>query len=284
MASTFTTRTGYPMPLETVSPSHENVLGIKNEKAIIGMLHLRPLPGAPAFDGCTQRIIDLAIADAAALTEGGVDAIMIENFGDIPYCPGRVPAETIAWMTRVGVAIKRECDLPLGVCVLKNDARSALAIAHSVGARFIRVCVLGSPRVTDQGLIEGDAYRILRDRARLGADVKILADVDVKHSYPLAASFSLVAEAADLVSRSLADGLIVTGTATGMSVEHSDLLRVRGVSGVPVFVGSGVTDKNIRELSKDASGFIVGTAFKESKLPNARVSAEKVRNIVRQLR
>jgi membrane complex biogenesis BtpA family protein len=257
---------------------------LERKQTIIGMLHLLPLPGAPRFGGDTCSIIEHALADAAALAEGGVDAIMIENFGDVPYFPDKVPLETITWMTRIGGLIRDKCDLPLGVCVLRNDGRAALAIAHSIGAQFVRICVLGSPRVTDQGLVQASAYDILRDRARLRADVKILADVDIKHSYPLAASFSLKAEAADLISRSLADALIVTGTATGMAIKESDLSEIRGIANVPVFVGSGVTDKNIKQLSNDANGFIIGTSFKESKRADARVSADKVRATVTQLR
>lgn len=256
---------------------------LERKQAVIGMLHLLPLPGSPRFDGDSRRIIEFALADAAALAEGGVDAIMIENFGDVSYFPDRVPRETIAWMTRIGGLIRDRHDLPMGVCVLRNDGRAALAIAHSIEAQFIRVCVLGSPRVTDQGLVQPDAYDLLRDRARLGANIKILADVDIKHSYPLASSFSIKAEAADLISRSLADALIVTGTATGLAINESDLGEIRGVADVPIFVGSGVTDKNIKQLAGNASGFIVGTSLKESKRPNARVSVDKVRALVRQL-
>lgn len=261
---------------------HSNFL--QHKPTIVGMLHLLPLPGAPRFDGDSQRIVEHALGDAAALIEGGVDAIMIENFGDVPYFPDKVPRETIAWMTRVGGLVRDKCDLPLGVCVLKNDGRAALAIAHSIDAEFIRVCILGSPRVTDQGLVQPEAYDLLRDRARLGADIKILADVDIKHSYPLAASFSLKAEAADLIARELADALIVTGTATGVAIKESDLCAIRGVADVPIFVGSGVTEANIKQFSMDASGFIVGTSLKDSRQPHATVSVDKVRAIVSQLR
>lgn len=261
-----------------------NISILEQKPAIIGVVHLLPLPGAPRFDGDTGRIIECALADATALVDGGVDAIMIENFGDVPFFPDRIPRETIAWMTRIGGFISDKYDLPLGVCVLRNDGCAALAIAHSIGAQFIRVCVLGSPRVTDQGLIEGKAFEILRDRARLRADIKIFADVDIKHSYPLAASYSLKADAADLISRSLADALIVTGTATGLSINKSDLLEIRGVAEVPVFVGSGVTDKNIKQLADEASGFIIGTAFKESRQSGGRISVDKVHAIVSQIR
>jgi membrane complex biogenesis BtpA family protein len=259
------------------------VRGFEHKQPIIGVLHLLPLPGAPGFGGNTGRISEHALAGAEALVAGGVDAIMIENFGDTPYFAKRVPRETIAWMSRLGGLIRDKYDLPLGVCVLRNDGRAALAIAHSIEAQFIRVCILGSPRVTDQGLLQGNACKLVRDRARLGADIKIFADVDIKHSYPLSASYSLKADAADLISRSHADALIVTGPATGAAISNSDLSALRDISDAPIFVGSGVTDKNIRQLSDGANGFIIGTSLKESKQRDARVSVDKVRAIVAQL-
>jgi uncharacterized protein len=260
-----------------------SLAGFEHKQSIIGVLHLLPLPGAPHFDGHADRIIEHALADVDMLVSGGVDAIMIENFGDTPYFPKRVPRETIAWMTRIGGLIRDKYELPLGVCVLRNDARAALAIAHAIDAQFIRVCVLGSPRVTDQGLISGEANKLLRDRIRLGANIKIFADVDIKHSYPLSASYSLKADAADLISRSHADALIVTGAATGAAIVESDLTELRGAINVPIFVGSGVTQNNIKQLSNTASGFIIGTSFKESKQQDAKISLDKVRAIVDQL-
>jgi uncharacterized protein len=263
--------------------SMSSIADFKNKQPVIGVLHLLPLPGAPHFGGDTNRIVESALADAATLAKGGVDAIMIENFGDTPYSAKRAPRETIAWMTRIGGLIRDKYELPMGVCVLRNDGRAALAIAHSIGGQFIRVCILGSPRVTDQGLIEGDSYKLIRDRNRLGANIKILADVDIKHSYPLSASYSLTLDAADLVSRSHADALVVTGTATGAAILESDLSELHGTVKVPLLVGSGVTKSNIKQLSKTASGFIIGTSLKESKQRDARVSLDKVRAIVNQL-
>ncbi|MDR7034584.1 BtpA/SgcQ family protein [Mesorhizobium sp. BE184] len=262
----------------------ENLPGFANKQPIIGVLHLRPLPGSPNYDGNAQLIKEQALADADTLVKGGVDAVMIENFGDTPYFPDRVPRETIAWMSRIGGLVRDSIDLPMGVCVLRNDARAGLAIAHSIEAQFIRVCVLGSPRVTDHGVIEGAASKLIRDRARMGAKVKIFADVDIKHSYPLSSVYSIKADAMDLVARSHADALIVTGPATGVAIADSDLAELTGATSAPVFVGSGITEKNIKTLAEVAGGFIVGTSLKEPKQAGGRVSLEKVRAIVGQLR
>lgn len=248
-----------------------------NEKPVVGVIHLMPLPGAPYYSGDPASVIEHALADAAALVDGGIDAVMLENFGDTPYFARQVPRETIAWMTRIGGMLRDRYPHPLGVCVLRNDARAALAIANAIDAQFIRVCILGSPRVTDQGVIEGDAAELLRDRVRLQSDIAILADVDIKHSYPLGARYSLAADAKDLVARSHADALIVTGTSTGAPVDEAHLDELAATASVPILLGSGVTTTTIKSLSRAASGFIVGSAFKESNAIGARIRVEEVR-------
>ena len=63
----------------------------------------------------------------------------------------------------------------------------------------------------------------------------------------------------------LADGLIVTGKATGASASQDDLELVRNaVPDRPLFVGSGVTVDNAARLLNIADGIIVGTSIKHS--------------------
>src|SRR6188508_575296 len=126
-------------------------------RAVFGMVHLGPLPGAPLFTSL-EAVLEHALRDARALRDGGCDGFVVENFGDRPFTRGRVEAETVAAMTRVIAAITSEVQLPFGVNVLRNDALSALAIAAATGASFIRVNVHTGAAVTDQGIIEGDAY------------------------------------------------------------------------------------------------------------------------------
>ena len=157
---------------------------------VIGMLHLPPLPGSARYDGDVGAAAACALRDADVLAAGGVHGLMLENYGDVPFFPGRVPAHVVAHMTAVACEVRRRFPgLPLGINVLRHDGRSALAVAHAAGAQFVRVNVLCGARVTDQGLLEGIAHDLLRDRSTLGAreSVRIFADVDVKHSAPLAA-------------------------------------------------------------------------------------------------
>ncbi len=109
------------------------------------------------YGGSLSTIRDLLLRDADLLAEGGVHGLMMENFGDVPFFPGRVPTHVAAHMTALAFEVRRRIDLPLGINVLRNDGVTALAVAHASGASFIRVNVLCGARVTDQGIIQGIA-------------------------------------------------------------------------------------------------------------------------------
>jgi hypothetical protein len=234
------------------------------------MVHLRALPGAPLFTSMSD-VLELALHDVRALAAGGCDGFVIENFGDRPFTRGRVEAETVAAMTSVIAELRREVRLPFGVNVLRNDALSAIAIAAATGAAFIRVNIHTGAAVTDQGIIEGDAYATLRKRAALAPEVLIFADHLVKHAIPMGEM-----SAKDLRLRGLADAIIVTGTETGAAADPSRLRELREVVDAPLLVGSGLTADNAAQFA-DADGAIVGTSIKT----DGRVDAAKVDAVVR---
>jgi membrane complex biogenesis BtpA family protein len=246
------------------------------------MLHLPPLPGSPRAAMRLEAIREHVLRDAQALVLGGIDGLVLENYGDVPFTAGRVAVDTACAMKWLAREVRREHpQLPLGINVLRNDCLSALAIAHAVGASFIRVNVLAGARLTDQGIIQGIAHELLGERRQIGADdVKVLADVAVKHSAPLAPQ-SLAEEAADLAERALADGLIVTGRATGQAAKLADLSEVKSAAaGCPVFVGSGITAENVAEFARLADGLIVGSSLKVDGRVSKPVDPARVRALV----
>lgn len=251
---------------------------------VIGMLHLGPLPGSPGWAGDLPAVTAAALRDARALCEGGVRALMLENFQDSPFHPDRVPPVTVAAITAVAAAVRRELpDCPLGINVLRNDAESALAVAVAVGAAFIRVNVHTGAAVTDQGILEGRAWQTLRQRREFGAGVGILADVRVKHAAPLAPR-PVVDEARDLRLRGLADALVVTGVATGSGADPAELALLRAaLPDCPLLIGSGASAESLRRFLPAADGFIVGTALKEGGDVAAPVSAARAANFVSRL-
>jgi membrane complex biogenesis BtpA family protein len=258
-----------------------------SEAPVVGMVHLPPLPGAPRYDRSAGRehLHEVARRDAARLVEGGVDAVMVENFGDAPFYPDDVPKHVVAELTALADTVAEAAELPVGVNVLRNDAEAAVSAAAAADADFVRTNVHVGARVTDQGVIEGQAHETIRLRERIDADLAVLADVDVKHSAPLASETFEAESIAESTERGLADGVVVSGPRTGEATDLEDLERAvarRDELGTdaPVFVGSGVTAETVGEVLSVADGAIVGTALKEGGETTDPVSVERVEELV----
>lgn len=231
---------------------------------LVGTIHLLPLPGSarggPA--SAIDEIIERAQRDALAYADGGFDAVIVENFGDVPFAKDRVGPHVVAAMTRAVAAVREAVGIPIGVNVLRNDVGSAVAIAAMTGASFVRANVYTGAMLTDQGLIEGCADEVQSLIKRLSAEVEVWADVDVKHAAPLAAR-PLGEQAEDAVERGLASAVIVSGAGTGRPVSANDLDAVRSaLPHVPLYVGSGATVETLPTICRTATGAIIGTAAK----------------------
>ena len=230
-------------------------------RSIIGMVHLRALPGA-AGAAAPEAILRDARSDAATLAAGGVDAIMVENNYDLPHRETILP-ETLAMFAVAAAEIRRAVTVPLGICALWNDYRASFAIARAVGAAFIRIPVLVDTVRTAYGTFRGLPEQVQEVRRELRADsIAVMADIHVKHAELL--STMTLAESAKAAAAAGADGLIVTGGWTGDPPRIEDL-QTAAQAGLPVFVGSGATPANVGALLGEADGIIVGTALKEGR-------------------
>jgi len=240
---------------------------------LVGVIHLAALPGSPRGSLTAEECARSAANDARVLAEAGYDAIIVENFGDAPFFAARVPSVTVAAMTACAVAVRAAAPgVALGINVLRNDAESALSIAVCTGASFVRINVHTGARVTDQGIVQGEAATTLRLRRALGAErIAIWADVDVKHSAPLGAARPLVQEVEDLTKRGMADVVLVTGEGTGKGVDLEKLSAVKRASGKPVLVASGATLATLAALASSSDGVVVGSALREGGIPGGAI-------------
>lgn len=245
---------------------------------VVGMVHLLPLPGSPRWNGSMDQVLERALQDARTLEEGGVDGLLVENYGDTPFFPGATPPETVAAMARVTGEVVGASRLPVGVNVLRNDASGALAVAVSTGARFVRVNVHTGSMFTDQGLLQGQAHLTLRKRESLGSHVSILADILVKHATPPPGT-TLEGAARDSWHRGMADGLILTGTETGEPVGPEAVRGLREAlpQGAKLWAGSGATSDTAGSLAQVFDGIIVGSALQAGGRAGRGVDASRVR-------
>ncbi|MFQ3616299.1 MAG: photosystem I biogenesis protein BtpA [Cyanobacteriota bacterium] len=234
----------------------------KTKHPVIGVVHLLPLPTSPRWGNSLKAVIARAEQEATALASGGVDGLIVENFFDAPFTKDAVDPAVVSAMSLVVQRLMNLVTLPIGVNVLRNDARSAMAIATCTRAHFIRVNVLTGVMATDQGLIEGRAHELLRYRRELGSEVKIFADVLVKHARPLG-SPNLTTAVQETIERGLADAVILSGWATGSPPSLEDLELASAAAGeTPVFIGSGASWENIPRLIQAADGVIVSSSLK----------------------
>lgn len=252
-------------------------------KPLIGTIHLDPLPGAPKYRGAAMTdIVDRAVADARRYVEGGFDGLIVENEGDIPYLkPDLIGPETVAGMTAVTAAVVAAVDVPVGVLCLANANLQSLAIAKCGGASFIRTNQWANAYVANEGIIEGSAAVSLRYRSAIQAnDVRIIADVHVKHgSHAIVADRSITELTHDTEAFG-ADALIATGQRTGDPTTLEEVDAITHAASRPVLVGSGLTADNAGLLLSVADGAIVGSAAKEEGVWWNPVSVTRTRAIV----
>ncbi len=252
---------------------------LSGRPCLIGAVHLMPLPGSPRWGGSMRQVEQRALEDAHAFVEGGADAILVENFGDVPFRKGRVEPWVVAAMTVVVRSLQSSVPAPLGVSVLRNDARAALGVCAATGATFVRVNVLCGAAVTDQGLLEGEADELMRARRVLSARVTVMADFRVKHAEQLVKR-DVVHEVRELVERGLADALVVTGKATGVAPSIKEVEEVATAAGeTPVLVGSGVDPRVLGAVLPHIRGVIAATWVKNE----GRVDPRRVRRLARLL-
>jgi membrane complex biogenesis BtpA family protein len=249
---------------------------------LIGMVHLPALPGSPRWQQDWSAVRHSALSNTRALVAGGITAIMVENYHDVPFYPSRVPQVTVAAMAVVVADIRREYPaLLIGVNVLRNDAAAALAIASTGGADFIRVNVHSGAAVTDQGLVSGEAHQTLRLRREIAPTIAIMADLRVKHARPLVER-PVAEEGVDLRRRGLADAIIVTGAATGAPADLDQLTSLRAaLPDCPLLVGSGLNRQNLGDFWPVADGFIVGTSLQAGQSGGDVEPAEVTRLVAR---
>jgi membrane complex biogenesis BtpA family protein len=263
-------------------------------RPLVGVVHLPPLPGAPGWVAAgrppLEELAARAARDAADFLDAGFDGLIVENYGDVPFWK-TVPPETVAAVTRCALEVVRTAGArPVGVNVLRNDARAALACAVAAGARFVRVNVHTGAAATDQGIIEGEAAATLRLRDALGAapggprPIAILADVHVKHARPLGQE-DLARAASDAHERGLADALIISGGATGEAPDPAALSRARaGAPDAPLWLGSGLTPAACPTLVPLIDGAIAASAAREGGRAGRRVDPARARALVEAFR
>lgn len=253
----------------------------KSAKPVIAMIHVGALPGTPASGLTLTEIEAHAVLEAKIYRDAGVHGVMLENMHDTPYLRGHVGPEIVASMALIARAVKTASALPCGIQILAGANTEAMAVAHAAGLDFIRAEGFAFAHVADEGIIQSSAAELLRYRRLIGADsVQVWVDVKKKHSAHAITADVGIGETAHAVEFMRGDAVIVTGVVTGDAPKKTDLLEVKGKTHLPVYLGSGVTAKNLKQFFAAADGFIIGSEFKAGGHWSRAVDPKRVANFM----
>lgn len=273
------------MAVKPVFQTKQNTVDVlfKQRKAVIGVIHSKPLPGSPAYEGePLEEIYGYAVLEAQRYAAGGVHGLIVENHGDIPFSkPEDLGPETAAVMAVMTDRVRQSVNLPVGINVLANGAAHALAVAQAGGGSFVRVNQWTNAYVANEGIIEGPAARATRYRAWLRANrIKVFADVHVKHGSHAIVSDRSIPELTRDAEFFDADVVIATGQRTGDAAQLEEVRIIKESTHLPLLIGSGVTKENVADLLSVADGVIVASSLKEEGVWWTPVSEAKVREFM----
>ena len=246
-------------------------------KAVIGMIHLQALPGSPLSRYSVEHISSMALNELELYQKAGLDCVIVENMHDVPYLKRDIPLQSFAAFAIVASRLRAETDLPLGIQVLAGANKAALVIAKVAGLDFIRAEGFVYGHLADEGYMESDAGELLRYRKELAAeDIGIFCDIKKKHASHAITGDLSIGEVATAAEFFRSDGLIVTGSSTGLACDPKDLREVRQASKLPLLIGSGIRVDNLKSYWNLADAFVVGSYFKEDGVWSKSLSPKRI--------
>lgn len=244
-----------------------------NKFRLVGVLHLPPLPGAVNYEGrVVAEIAEAAAEDAILLAKAGFTHVMVQDASDNPQ-PTLAETPTVAALAAVGARVAQAVDIPLGVVIGHNDGPASVAVAHAIGARFVRVKVLTGVSAGASGFIQGCAYEVAQMKRLLGSDVAVWADAHEATSVSMAGGLEWAAREA--ISFGGADTIVVTRD-SGVDDALSTIAELRTAlpDDTPLVIGGRVTLATLSHAVAGSDGAIIGSALKTSSDYSARVDRE----------
>jgi uncharacterized protein len=255
---------------------------IFGKKPIIGMIHVKAMPGTPKSRNDLTEVIEHAKNEAEIYKGAGIDAVMIENMHDLPYLKNNVGPEITSAMTAVAIEVKKILgNIPLGIQILAGANKEALAVAKAANLQFIRAEGFVFGHVADEGYIDSCAAELLRYRKKIGAEeIMIFTDIKKKHSAHAITFDVNISETAHAAEFFMSDGVIVTGTSTGKEADAKEIKYVKKNVKIPVLVGSGVTLNNLKKYLSISDGLIIGSYFKKDGFWENELEFEKIKKFM----
>lgn len=227
----------------------------KNEKPVFAMIHLK--------GNSDEEIVARAKKEIAMYREGGVDAIIVENYyGNYEH------------MVMVLDYLQKEVtDVIYGVNCLNVDPMG-FYLAKKYGASFVQLdSVAGHLVQRDES-----AFKAFMDLNRSDYDGYVIGGVRFKYQ-PYLSNRPL---SEDLkIGMSNCDAIVVTQDATGQETSMDKVNEFRSIIGnFPLVIGAGMTPENCEKQFEVADAAIVGSYFKDTYKDSGDVDASHVKIMV----
>ena len=251
---------------------------IGKKKLVIGMVHLKPLPGTPYYEeGYLEESIDKAVSDAIALEKGGADGCLVQTVDRVYPSKDEADYARVASMTKIVNEISKavSTEFQIGVQFMINGLKPAIAVAKVCGASFIRCAALVGTIETPGGSINTDTLDFLNYRKLIGAqDIKLIAEVDSIHNR---------AKGDEHIS--FRAGSAFLAGAFAVEVAHPDEEKnaqvVRDIKqvmpGMPVILGGHTNHENVARRIVDADGVFAGTCLQKKGVWGGAIDIDRVR-------
>jgi membrane complex biogenesis BtpA family protein len=232
-------------------------------KAVIGVVHLRPLPGTPFYEpGSLARTVETAIESARSLDEGGADGCLVQTADRVYSVADEADPACTAAMAMIvqGITAATRPEFRVGVQIMRNAAKASIAVAKVADGSFVRVGALVGATLSNHGLVQPNPHDVMSYRQRLDAwDIGVVADIDSMHFSWLGGGKPTadVARAAKLVG---ADAVCLGSADEARTI---DLVRQvhAAVPGLPVILAGHTNHGNVSRLLAEADGAFVGSCL-----------------------
>lgn len=237
---------------------------------ITGVVHLPPF-GADRLD--LEGLESWLLEQIGIHAECGITSMMIQD-----QTPGELAGlKHVAILSALGRTVKQMFpDLSLGIILEANNPSAAMYIANACGADFIRQKVFIGAMVKAGGVMTGRAGEVWEARKDMDRPVRVLTDIYDRTGVPLGPL--PIETAAGQALKYGSDGLILTGKNFEESLDLADRVR-KQYPQAPVYLGGGITEKNVGEAVKHCDGMIVSSCLMEDGKDNVW-SRQKIRRFM----
>lgn len=232
----------------------------KEDKAIIGMLHLKGNDDEDTF----RR----AVREFEIYRKCGIDAVMVETYFG-----------TYTQAERMLDYLKKNADgFTYGVNCLNVDAMG-FEMGHEYGCDFLQIdSVVGHVKPRDEESIDA-FFKLYQKRY---PELFLMGGVRFKYQ-PLLSEKTLGEDLNTATQR--CDGVCVTQNATGEETDLEKIREFREILGdFPLYVCSGVRADNVKAQLSIADGAVVGSFFKDSFKDDGDVCEEHVNLLMNEVR